>query len=96
MDAESLDRLREDLGEAEGLWPEHVAIVEAFLSCDTQWRVASVSQGFGARVLYVGLDYSACRVGLELAGISVTPELWSGLQLLERIATEVLNAAGRK
>jgi len=93
MDDASLLRLRADLGDEDGLWPEHVPVVEAFLACETQWRVASVSNGFGARMVYVGLDYAACRVALELAGIVVTPDLWSGLQQLELMAIAVLNAA---
>jgi hypothetical protein len=42
MDEGSIDRLRADLGEADGLWPEHVEILEAFLACETQWRVRAL------------------------------------------------------
>lgn len=92
MDEGSIDRLRADLGDEDGLWPEHVPVVEAFLACETQWRVGTVTNGFATRALYVGLDYAACRVALELSGIVVTPELWSGLQQLELAAIAVLNA----
>lgn len=92
MDEGSIDRLREDLGEADGLWPEHVEILEAFLLCETQWRVATVSAGLASRIVCIGLDYVACRVALEFAGIAVTPALWSGLREFESAALAELNA----
>jgi len=91
MDAQSIAALRADLGEAEGLWPEHVEILAAFYACDTQWRVASVSDGLKTRVIWLGLDYTASRVALELSGFELTPELWDGLREMERLAAAALN-----
>lgn len=86
----------------EGVWPDNVAIVEAFLSVATQWRVVTrggggVASPFGGSVaplttFFVGLDYGAVRAGLDAGGLNVTPELWRGLQLMENTACAVLNA----
>jgi len=60
----------------------------AFLCVSTQWR--AVGHGMGA-VYWMGLDYSAAKVGLELSGIEITPALWAGLQTMERAARDALN-----
>lgn len=60
----------------------------AFLAVDRQWRgVASPMGG----VQWLGLDYTAAQAGLALAGISVSPELWTEICLIEAGATEELN-----
>ena len=40
---------------------------------------------------FIGLDYTAVRAGLELAGIEMTPDLWSEVQLIEAGACKGLN-----
>jgi hypothetical protein len=76
----------------EGLWPEHVAIVEAFFAVDTQWRTAPIGGGMvPTRIRFVGLDYAGVRAGLDALGMTVTPELWAGLQVMERAARDALN-----
>lgn len=32
---------------------------------------------------YIGLDYANVRAGLDGAGITVTPALWTGLTIME-------------
>jgi len=39
----------------------------------------------------IGLDYPAAKVGLEMAGIEVTPALWSDLQMVEIGARAAMN-----
>lgn len=73
--------------DAEGVWAENVAAVEAFLSVATQWRVAVGQTGMVA----VGLDYAGARAGLDLAGIALTPDLWSRVQAIELGAVAALN-----
>lgn len=68
----------------DGVWPEHVAALEAFLSVQHQWRLSG-----SGRVL--GLDYASVRAGFDLAGIEMTPDLWSDVQLIERGACAALN-----
>lgn len=83
-----------DLGAAldpepgEGVWPENVAAVEAFLEVGGQWRTATRGDG---GVLWIALDYTAARAGLELAGVAITPELWADLRIVAAGARAVLN-----
>ena len=78
----------------DGLWPENVAIVAAFLAAATQWRVASTGGGMvPAQLRVIGFDYAGARVGIEAAGIAITPELWAGLRVMEAEAVRVLNEA---
>ena len=70
----------------EGVWEIHARALHAFLAVDGQWRVAS-----GEKSLWLGLDYTAVKAGLELAGLSLTPAEWSDVQMIERGALEALN-----
>ena len=93
MDDASLERLRADLGDEDGLWPDHVAVLEAFLLCDTQWRVVPVTgPDFVTRIRYVGLDYAGCRAALALGGVAVTPGLFAALQVMELAAAAAHNS----
>lgn len=74
--------------DAEGVWPEHVPALTAFLAVSGQWRVLA-RQGQPDRVL--GLDYAAAEAGLRLAGIAVTPDTWTELRLIEAGARDALN-----
>jgi uncharacterized protein DUF1799 len=75
-----------------GVWPEHVEIVAAFLCCASQWRTASIGGGLApTRPMFIGLDYASARVGIEAAGIAITPRLWGGLRVMEAAAREALN-----
>lgn len=91
-----IDAIREQLtGTSSGIVEvaaENAATVSAFLAAQTQWRTVTVGGGMGpSRVIYLGLDYAAVRVGIEAAGIAITPELWMGLQVMEAEATTALN-----
>lgn len=109
MDARSLANLQAALASSgpaenyEGLWPEHVAIVEAFLLVASQWRVASVSHGMSSmaggfsssQLVFIGLDYSAVRIALDAEGIAITRDLWRGLRTMEFAAIAALNESGK-
>jgi hypothetical protein len=71
----------------EGVWPDHVDAVEAFLAVATQWRVVA---GLDAAA-WVGLDYAGCREGFALAGIEVDPMTWSQIRAIEAGAINALN-----
>ena len=71
------------------LWAEHLAVARAFLSIDTQWRVAS--GGFGMAV--IGLDYTGVRSGLRAAGIRLDPAGWHDLRTIESAAIRAMNEA---
>lgn len=45
----------------------------------------------GGSVVWLGLDYGAVHNGLALAGVSLTPEEWAQVQLIEAGAAEELN-----
>jgi hypothetical protein len=70
----------------EGIWPENVPAVVAFLAVQTQWRVAAGA----ARLHYIGLDYAGVAAGLTAANINVTPELWADIRLIEMGARAAL------
>ena len=42
-------------------------------------------------MIWLGLDYAAARAGLDLAGIEMTPDLWSEVRAIEAGAIEELN-----
>ncbi|MGD1880855.1 MAG: DUF1799 domain-containing protein [Paracoccaceae bacterium] len=87
-----IDLTVEDLGieddDHEGIWPDHVSVVEAFLSVATQWRMVGLADG---RSMATGLDYGGVKAGLELAEIEVTPAFWADLQLIELGARRAMN-----
>ncbi|RJF70866.1 DUF1799 domain-containing protein [Rhodopseudomonas palustris] len=78
--------------ETDGVWPENWDTVKAFCAVATQWRVVSVGGGDApARAVFVGLDYTAARAGLDAEAIAVTPALWAGLRVMEAEACTALN-----
>ncbi len=91
FDAASAERLTERLrsnGELQdGVWPDNVETVHAFLIAATQWRVAGTMTGLH----FIGLDYAAVRVALDAEGVAVTPALWRGLRTMEAAAIAGLN-----
>jgi hypothetical protein len=70
-----------------GLWACHLAPLNAFLAVGDQWRVASTAKG----LRFMGLDYTAAQAGLALAGISLGPDDWADLRVIERAAKAALN-----
>jgi hypothetical protein len=81
----------------EGIWPDNVATVEAFLAVETQWRWTTVGGGgfAPARMLAIGLDYAGVLAGLLASGITHTPALFAGIRLMEAEAREALNGFSR-
>lgn len=71
------------------MWPENEKTVWLFLECATQWR-------YGALGGVIGLDYSALDVMFRYRNMEVTPELFEGVQVMERAALPVLNAKESK
>lgn len=71
------------------LWAEHIDVARAFLSIDTQWRIAS--GGFGMAV--IGLDYTAVRIGLRAAGFRLDRRAWDDLRSVESAAIRAMNEA---
>lgn len=78
------------LPDAYQLWPEHVPAAEAFLAVATQWRTVPYGRG---GVLWQGLDYGAVQAGLALAGLTLDPERWAEVRLIEAGAIEAMNEA---
>ncbi len=66
------------------MWADHVPAFEAFLVVSGQWRMTGTGH-------VLGLDYTAVRAGFDLAGVSVTPDLWAEVQLIEAGARRALN-----
>ncbi len=78
-------------GGDDGIWEDNVAALEGFLAVCTQWRYLALADG---SVLRTGLDYTAVRAGFDLAGVAMTPELWTHIQLIEFGAKEASNEDG--
>ncbi|WP_268885641.1 DUF1799 domain-containing protein [Frigidibacter oleivorans] len=71
----------------DGLWPDALPAMRAFLAVSTQWRAVG---GMGP-TRFIGLDYASARAGLEAEAIEVTPAIWADLRLIEVGALEALN-----
>lgn len=71
----------------DGVWEIHADALRAFLAVKGQWRVVPGD----ARFVWLGLDYTAVQAGLDLAGISLSPEQWSDVQSIEAGALEAMN-----
>ena len=78
-------------GDGAGVWPQHVAIVTAFLACATQWRTTVAPAGDGFKLLWLGLDYAGARAGVEAAGLALDPDIWAGVRIMEAAARDALN-----
>jgi hypothetical protein len=78
----------QDQDDEAGLWEINLTALETFAAIGSQWRVAASGEG---RLHYLGLDYTAAAAGLGLAGMKVTPGLWSDVQEIEAGALDALN-----
>ncbi len=85
----------DEAAEDDGLWPEHLPAWTAWCAVSGQWRTQALSSLEATRLLWLGLDYTAARAGLDLAGIEMTPGLWAEVRDIESGAIEELNARGR-
>lgn len=47
----------------------------------------------GSRVVYLGLDYTGARAGIEASGIAITPALWADVCIMEAAARAALNGS---
>ncbi|MFN3834639.1 MAG: DUF1799 domain-containing protein [Glycocaulis sp.] len=61
------------------VWRQNVGAVMAFLAVSSQWRHASGPGG----AMPTGFDYGGVRAGLDAKGTTITPDLWSDLQVME-------------
>lgn len=86
--SELADRLRQSRPQGFAVWPENMAIVDAWMIVNTQWNALSLPNG---QVLWLGLRYGDVKVSLGEAHIALTPEQWSRLRLMERVAAATLN-----
>jgi hypothetical protein len=71
------------------LWPQNLPALRAFIAVSNQWRVAAGMTG----IIYTSLDYAAAESGLRLAGITMTPDLWSDVQQFEAGALQGMREA---
>lgn len=72
----------------DGIWEEHVPALVAFLAVSGQWRTRPHGMG---ETRWIGLDYAAVGAGFGFAGITMTPEVWADLRLIEAGALDELN-----
>lgn len=86
-----LEGFDEDDDDGTGIWPEHEKAVTAFVRVSTQWVWVSPGDGTSRRV---GLHYGNVEVALRNAGIEMTPDLFSDLQVLEAGALQAASEGG--
>ncbi|MBM2294709.1 DUF1799 domain-containing protein [Sulfitobacter pseudonitzschiae] len=67
-----------------GIWELCLPAVQAFT------RVSSLFRTPGAFGGACGLDYGGVRDGLEMSGVTITPELWAQIQCVEAGAIEAV------
>ena len=65
-----------------GVWRENAEAVQAFLRIQSLFRFPGAFGGI------CGLEYGGGRDGLEMAGFTITPDLWAQLQCVERGAID--------
>ncbi|MCK9994410.1 MAG: hypothetical protein Dbin4_02930 [Alphaproteobacteria bacterium] len=66
------------------LWPENELPFHLFTRIQTQWRTGMS----GA----TGLDYHGVGAAIQMMGETMTPELFSDIQLMERAALKSMQA----
>ena len=76
----------------QGLWPEHEPAWRAWCAVASQWRTIALSGNWGAKVIWLGLDYTAVAAGLQMAGLNLTADEWQELRAIEEGAKEELNS----
>ena len=78
------------------LWKIEPMLYPLMLSAETDLHLATARlledpRRADGSVFTQGLDYSGARDGLALAGIDVTPEIWSQVRFIELGAKDALN-----
>jgi hypothetical protein len=73
--------------------PDNVTAARLFLAAGTQWRRTAMAGMGGAAVWREGLDYTGVEAAARLAGLTVTPDDFEALRLIE---LEVLAADARR
>jgi len=74
-------------GTFNGVWPDNVKAVTAFVAGCSQWRTVSTPGG----VLFVGLDYASARVAWKAMNIKIKKDLFTRLQVIEFSAAKAMN-----
>lgn len=77
-----------------GLWEEHLPAWRAWCKVSNQWRTISIGSMAGAKVVWLGLDYTAAEAGLRQAAITLTPDQWDEVRAIEEGATQEMNRDG--
>lgn len=75
-------------GQEGAVWDDHLPALTAFLTVCSQWRVTGTA---GGTLFTSGLDYTAARAGLKMAGIKVKKQLWAELRMIELGARRAMN-----
>lgn len=76
-----------------GVWPENWPVIVAFVAVATQWRVVWLGGLEGGTLMRTGLDYAGVRAALDMLGLKATPDLFGGLQVMEKAALEAWSEA---
>lgn len=64
---------------------QNAASLSGYIACSTQWRSASSKTG----VLFIGLDYAACKIVLDAEGYE--PGVFRDLRMIEDAVLPLYN-----
>lgn len=78
--------------EAFEIAPENADTLDAWLACETQWRLAPIPGGGWA---WLGLDYAAVDVVLRRRPPAAPDAVFADLLVMERAAIQAFAEAGR-
>lgn len=70
------------------VWPEHWNVLELFLLCQDQWRIAGES--------FLGIDLGVVLQVADAYAVKNKRQLVEDVQVIARRAAELLNAERRK
>ncbi len=100
LSADEIARLEQQLarssGAFDGVWPDHVTAVAAFVAAATQWRTALAALADGIASRFLGLDYAGASVAWNAFGITIGAEDMGRLRTLENAAATLLNGGAVK
>ncbi|WP_322895238.1 MULTISPECIES: DUF1799 domain-containing protein [unclassified Yoonia] len=87
----NIDLSEQDISPDLEIWATHLDALDAFLAVASQWQRVSTMSG----LVITGLDYAGAEAGLRMAGLTMSPETWADVRLIEAGAVAAAMEVGR-